>query len=418
MSDFIKYIIQNEISLIEILSSQSINQLIKSNDENFLLYLIKTNILKNLLEFSLSHKYKNEKYFLYFNRISTTILSTVIPFFQTNIFFCFDLIEFLLNFMNSNNISESLLSGNFKKIIESITRLTNGKFLNFLPEIRNFLINNIINLSYRELFIFFSTEFTDLFLFSTNLIKNSLNNLQNNYYSYFLITSYKLILKQKPKLIIYFNDQEFFNILFNFGIKEEIFPYISQEIFYLLFLIYNLFPNLLIPKNLIKFNKINCSTPFLLSILPEYLNLFVNHLFDLKFNSFLVNSINELITNLSEIDLINLIENQQICDKIIQNFGKNKTSGHLTHLSLFIMTKNLQCSQTLKYNWKNFIENILKPHLKIRDSIINLNNYNNNNFCLIDDFINSEFVINSNLSESSSEEYSESYSYSEDYDYE
>ena len=61
--------------------------------------------------------------------------------------------SYLIRFINrKDGISDSRISGHFQRIIEFLSLISAGNYLNKLPGLIQFLVSNISTLGYRELF--------------------------------------------------------------------------------------------------------------------------------------------------------------------------------------------------------------------------------------------------------------------------
>lgn len=135
--------------------------------------------LQELFDIALTNKLNNDKIDFRHNRNASNVLSTPSSAFQEYILNSPIMIKSLTEFIsNSKFFRDTSFSGHFQRIIQSYQYFTNGTFIEQLPGISDFLLNNIDLLSYKQLLVLLIVDFMDNFKDKDILIK--ISNIVNS----------------------------------------------------------------------------------------------------------------------------------------------------------------------------------------------------------------------------------------------
>jgi len=411
-----------ETTLSELLKDSSILFALKNPSDQLILFFSQPKVYKELYEYTLCSKRMQEPDYKIKSQICLEIVSTQFEKIMGHINNDNILFNSMRDFMESDDHKNPRLSGHFQRMVESITRLTSARFLVRFPELRMFIQRNVDQLAYRDLFIVLSIDFTEEFGFNAYLIIELLKSLSNESNHYFLFSSLKTILIQNTKMAIYFKNEIIIKRLMKYiGNRQESFE--CYEALSLVIYIIEAFPEF--NSILSSFSKhfVNIAhipiqnASLILQLYPKLLSQFVDTFFSNE-PTLIDNSFAQAFSELSEDDIINIVEENRLGERIIGSFQKSKVKGQIVCVVEIILKKEVFCPQIATVEWNGFINNNLLIHIKNRDSIYG-GKLPESYFSSFDDNQSFEYVENSVYDDLSSdyEEEEDFFSSSEDYSY-
>lgn len=322
--------------------------------------------MEELLKWSLTDEYTDHLNYLKLSNASVTVFvscsKTFLNMIIENPTFCEKFKE-----ITTSKPPSTHCCGNFLKITESMVNSTNGSFLIQIPNLSNFLIENITVIPLKILFVSVSCGFPEQFGFNTDLLIKLIKTM-NEENCIFIVSLLREIIENQSELkTAVFDSSDVIDRLFSFAIEElDKNPLYSAEIFRLLLN----FKELESYKEVLhKYSenfeyKLNLSLPFQISnfqkLTPQIFDLF----FIQTTCSLIVEAIYLSFREKSLFERRELTKSCNLRQKIIENFGKSRTNGRIAELA-FEIRNDFEGEDDNDQSFSSFVEQKIVPHLKL-----------------------------------------------------
>jgi len=282
-------------------------------------------------------------------------------------------IDYLVSFTNMDKINnDSSVLGNFTRIVEVFTRLTNGAFMKHFENLPKFLISKIHHLAAQDLFVCIMTEFAG-YLSSNDKVYafGELFDKINGENGFSLVSSINTIITEKP---------EYLKILPINGYVERLIssllngsPLCNKDLYFIesfKFIKSALSANTNSVQNqlkkyedsFIKDAEVLPYTPYALSVFPSKITLFLPLFFSEYPNTFICETIFKIILTYDSTRLVQFIKENNILSQITDRMGKKCFNGFVYELAFHCVSINAVITQCR--GWFRFNDNILTPYLK------------------------------------------------------
>jgi hypothetical protein len=360
-------------NLEDLLDDEHLPQAIQNATPEFVEFCSKPEILNSLIEWGLTTKKQKLPAFRRYASVVMEMLTSDFGGFLTKQVESGFMLKTMRDFIASKYGDDPMTAGHFQRIVESLGRLTFGKFIRDFTELGHYLFTNIHNLALRELFIVLAIDFKESFKFTTEKIKIICSKLPEITGQYYVVSSFRVIVRSTPTLYALFNEQSIIENLLELGVTTN-YPVLAFEIFSFLLGLRKVYPEIaeIIKKydGRYKFDpkKKNCATAAALSLFSSGVPLFIDEFFEYPAHTIIDGAILRSISLISDEKLVEIIRSHKLPEKIIENFGKSKTNGQLTCLAEYLASKGPICPELETKEWKEFIETKLADKLIIRDS--------------------------------------------------
>ncbi|OHT16130.1 hypothetical protein TRFO_13458 [Tritrichomonas foetus] len=152
-----------DLPIKEVLENPDLLQSIRNEAQELLDYFTqKEEHLKELFDLALSDRLNDESIDFRYNRNASNVLSSVAKTFQKAVESSQIAINALNDFIKDENKKYNrnpVYSGHFQRIIQSHLFATFGKFIDLIPDLKNFLIKNVDILGYKQLLVSLLVDF-------------------------------------------------------------------------------------------------------------------------------------------------------------------------------------------------------------------------------------------------------------------
>ena len=371
----ISALLQKENTPIEtILDDNALNQAIRTNLPAMDNYLLNPNNMNKLLDIALSNVEPRSKIPNKTTRTAVSILSTGISTLMGKLIKNEEYRQRIINFPKSEFNSNPKCCGHYYRIIESVARYSAGQFLAEIPDLRSYLINNMNCLGLRDLFLFLSNQYSDFEPEPETFVElsRSGNSKENGFY---VLSAMRELLKIKEKVIDDMRQVEVVENLFTITKNESLPPMTQIEAFYLIQKIadpHALNQNEDILKLVQKENELyDFEKERPKNVLAAALKVFTTKnpkillsIFSYESMTFLKDGIIRSFDAFSKEDLEQFINQNDLFNRIIDEYRNSKTNYQLTDLIQIIQTKQV----SLTDEFKRFIEEEFYKRNEIRNS--------------------------------------------------
>ena len=367
-----KLIQAKETTLEDILGSEDLPRAIQHATPDFVDFMSKPEILRELIDWALTTKKNKHPSFRQYSINCMDLLTTDFGGFLTKLAENGYMLNALREFTKSEYGSDPWAAGHFQRIVDSFGKLTFGKFISEFTELSHYLFVNIQNLALRELFILLCTDFPKSYHFNLEIAKRVCRHLKDVKNQYYLVSSFRIIVRSVSSLYAAFHDPEIVRNLLDLGVTTDK-ALVAQECFAFLIKLKQGFPDIdpIIKEYDGKYhfdpNNTNCATAAALALFPSGLPLFIDQFFDFPAKTILDYSLVKSIMMITDDELKVLLKEHNIVNKIIENFDKSKTNGHLTYLADILSKKGPLCPELNTPEWNEFVKTKLAKRLSLRD---------------------------------------------------
>ena len=361
-----------------VLSDQNLSISVRAEIPQLVDYIVTEDVLETLLKLSLTDEKPlgtdSEK----FVRNAVFIFSANSKALQDKLQMSHKFIQYLKNcieFDISNNLK---LCGHFQRIMESMIKHTNAGFLENFDGLCDYLIEHLDVLALKELLCCLMTDFSEAFQDDdyTDVVYELVKSVKGKN-GYFSIVLMRDIIKRKHSVISFFQDPKVFRYLLKVAVsnkrlkkksiqKTDLF---KIQIFQLIELIakdYNPARAIIVEfKKFVRFdvNKINGGMIASLAIFRYGINELIPAFFKEPSITILNNTICDIIKEMSDLELTELIDKNDLPAKIIANFDSNLVNGHLTTMAILLNERKNLSKKLQSDEWKAFVYEKLKPRI-------------------------------------------------------
>ena len=371
----ISALLQKQDTTIEtILDDNALNQALRIGLPAMHNFLLNPEHMNSLLDIVLCDVEPHTKIPNKTTRTAVTILSTGISSLMGKLIKNEEYKQRIINFPKSEYRSNPKCCGHFYRIIESLARFSAGQFLSEIPDLKDYLINNMNCLGLRDLFLFLSTEFS-FFDFQPEIfveLSKSANSKENGFY---VLSAMRELLKSKEKIIEDMQQPQVIENLFAIAYNDELSPLTQIEAFNLIQKLSDpltLNDNQDIPKLVqSESEKYDFTKNRPKNVLAAALKIFSTKNPEILLSIFSYDSMTSLKDGIihsydafSKEDLEQFINQNDLFNKIMDAYRNTKTNYHLTDLIQIIQTKQV----TLTDEFKKFIEEEVNKRNEIRNS--------------------------------------------------
>ncbi|OHT11814.1 hypothetical protein TRFO_18600 [Tritrichomonas foetus] len=259
--------------------------------------------------------------------------------------------------------NDQRFAGHFYQILKNMVKSTNGNYLTNLPNLATFLIKNLTHFCYRDLLIFLlSSDFSSKFAIDKEIIC-SIAKASNSYCNSTVLFQ---ALTENKELFKYFQDNDAIELLLKAGV-ETTNPLVATEIFRTVQLIEQKHKH----EDLIKkyaelyHFRDDCALSAAVKAFKKLTPEIVLKIFAEPSNSLLNDAIFEVFRVLSKEEKTELVVQTDLYTKLMENFNKVKSNGHLTKLAEYLaLLKGIPTPDT----WRDFYRSKLNGHLILMES--------------------------------------------------
>ena len=357
--------------LEKILSDSDLSSSIRAEIPQLIDYITRPDILKRLLKWALTREFSDYENSDRLARASVLILSSLSKALQERLQDDQIFIRALQDAKENHIENDLQLCGHFQRILEIYVRCTNGGFLQYFPNLTDFLIQNCHVLALRELLLKLMTDFSEAYPEEQyENITYDLARASNSDNGYFVITVMRDIMKDKKSTINMFQSERVVKELLNTATNPQPnlqFPLFEAEIFKV---IEGIAKGCVITDHIIaeyakKYtfdeNNITCGTVAALRIFKDGLNVLMPRFFVQPYITILNEILFDKICDMFDRQLASVVEKFNLPQKIMETFDTNQVNGHITELAVYL-TKKTNISKALQTTeWLDFVETKVKP---------------------------------------------------------
>ena len=357
--------------LPDVLKDARFVQSVRTGQQKLMAFLISDKILPILLDLVLTDNFdmatfgeksvRNTMIFFTSNTYSIQEKIREHPVFQ----------ERLFGFPKTKYILNPEIAGHFQRIVDSVVRQTTGEYLRRMPNLHEFLIENINIFGYRELFITLSTDFLRCFGVDTKMIKQ-LADETDGPKGFNVASAMRQMLKLKRELLASFDDEGVIESLLKVAVKPGQ-ALLSFEIFQVIDKVLDNSKNdavqAVVNKYWEKFNfdehkenfVIASAIGVFLKFPPQLIeNMFADHPF-CPINVSLIRAIGKM----TDQELIELNNQFNLVTRIMDKCNKKEVKANAQIWELGDALRNVK--EITADGWSKFLTEVLEPHIHIRD---------------------------------------------------
>ncbi|KAH0785541.1 serine/threonine-protein phosphatase 6 regulatory subunit 3 isoform X1 [Histomonas meleagridis] len=357
---------KDDVTLTEILDDSSLPTALRNSLQELMEYVQRPQIIDELFEWALTKKFKDYPKGQKYSRSSVSIFTNCSPTMQQNFLQNEKFIEKLKEYTTSNQTDlEPFIVGNFQRIIETYTRLTNGTFLEKFPEIFDFLMRNISYLGVFELFIYLVTESPFRNTISEESWKQYVE-LSNSSSGYYIIFSIHQAIDKCDDLKPIFQTDEILEILLKTATTTTN-KLLAAETFNLIYALFS--QNLDNPKiheyassyNYQNDCSLSCAIHVFRDLKPEV----INFIFTFPISTFVIEAVESAFQSKTVEEQSNIIKENDLLHKLVENSLKHRSEGRLADFAETISKiEGIPTSE----EWEAFCKNELQDYITKRDS--------------------------------------------------
>lgn len=193
-------------------------------------------------------------------------------------------------FIQSDYSSNSFICGHFLRLVYMSATHPSGKFIKDFPELREYILKNISNLTMRQLIIDLATDEVCNFDFDVDYASRMCDQLENTKNTFFVISAFRIMLQISNRLTKVLADPVVFTKILKCAIATPNYL-VQQECFVCLYHVLLKFSEVrcILDKyeSQYKFSpdNINCATAAALSVFPHNVTLFIDKFFESHSNT-------------------------------------------------------------------------------------------------------------------------------------
>ncbi|KAH0792494.1 serine/threonine-protein phosphatase 6 regulatory subunit 3-like [Histomonas meleagridis] len=355
---------KENVELTEILDESSLSSVLRNSNQELIDYFQKPEIIEQLFDWALTEKYKDCPKGQKYSRSSVTVFINSQPLMQQNFLQSDIFIGRLKRYIQGCDL-EPFLVGNFQRIIETYTRLTNGTFLEKFPEIFDFLMKNISYLGIFELFIYLVTE---------SPFKNSITedlwqqyiNLSNTESGYNIVISIQQAIKKCEDLKSIFQTDENLQSLLKTATTTNN-KILATETFNLIEELFSSnLDNPIIHEYAANFKYQNdCTLSSAIRVFRDLKPEVIDFIFTFPISTFVIEAVETVFQSKTVEEQAKIVEENNILNRLIENSMKHRTEGRLVDFAEII--SKIEGIPTTDV-WKQFCQNELRNKLTKRNS--------------------------------------------------